>query len=57
MLNANLSFLSNRIRIQRGLLFGLLIVTALLAFEVFNYSTTDFALTDLLGDLKFLGVS
>ena len=45
-----------RIRLQRGLVFGLLIVTALLAFEVFNYSTTDFALTDLIGDLKFIGI-
>ena len=56
MLNASLSMLTNRMRVQRGLLFGLLIVGALLAFEVFNYSTTDFALTDLLGDLKFLSV-
>jgi len=45
-----------RIRLQRGLVFGLLILTALLAFEVFNYSTTDFALTDLIGDLKFIGI-
>jgi hypothetical protein len=30
---------------------------ALFAFEVFNYSTTDFALTDLLGkDLTFAGI-
>jgi hypothetical protein len=36
------------------LLFGVLILGALLAFEIFNYSTTDFALTDLLGDLRFL---
>jgi len=57
MLNANFSILSKHLRLQRGLLFGLLIVTALLAFEVFNYSTTDFALSDLLGDLKFLGVA
>jgi len=57
MLNANITTLSNRLRVQRGLLFGLLIVGALLAFELFNYSTTDFALTDLLGDLKFMGVS
>jgi len=57
MLNANFSALSKHLRVQRGLLFGLLIVTALLAFEVFNYSTTDFALSDLLGDLKFLGVA
>jgi hypothetical protein len=56
MLNANISTLSNRLRVQRGLLFGLLIVVALLAFELFNYSTTDFALSDLLGKLKFLGV-
>jgi hypothetical protein len=56
MLNANLSILTNRFHVRRGFLFGLLIVGALLAFEIFNYSTTDFALTDLLGDLRFLGV-
>jgi len=28
---------------------------ALVAFEAFNYSTTDFALSDLLGDRNFLG--
>jgi hypothetical protein len=36
--------------------FGVIIITALLAFELFNYSTTDFALSDLLGDLSFIGV-
>ena len=56
MLNSNISFFSNRIQVKRGLFFGLLMIAALLAFEMFNYSTTDFALTDLLGDLKFLGV-
>jgi hypothetical protein len=55
MLNS-ISLFSNRLRIQRGLLFGILIVGALLAFELFNYSTTDFALTDLLGNLNFLGI-
>jgi hypothetical protein len=55
MLNS-IPFISNRVKLQRGLVFGLLIVTALLAFELFNYSTTDFALSDLLGDLKFIGV-
>jgi hypothetical protein len=55
MLNS-IPFLSSRVKLQRGLVFGLLIVTALLAFELFNYSTTDFALSDLLGDLKFVGV-
>ena len=57
MLNANISSISRHLRIQRGFLFGLLIVGALLAFELFNYSTTDFALTDLLGDLKFVGIT
>lgn len=41
---------------QRGLVFSLIIVGALLAFELFNYSTTDYALTDLLGEVRFLGV-
>ncbi len=46
-----------RAAIQRGAMFGALLMLALLAFEVFNYSTTDFALTDLLGnDLRFLGL-
>jgi len=57
MLNANFSTFSRHLRLQRGFLFGLLIVGALLAFELFNYSTTDFALSDLLGDLKFMGVA
>lgn len=45
-----------RVTSQRSMLFSGLIVGALLAFEVFNYSTTDFALTDLLGDLRFGGL-
>jgi hypothetical protein len=46
-----------QIRMRRGLLFGVIIITALLAFEFFNYSTTDFALNDLLGDLDFMGIA
>ena len=38
---------------KRGLIFGAIILFALLAFEVFNYSSTSFALTDILGDLSF----
>ena len=34
----------------------MLILGALLAFEIFNYSTTDFAMSDLLGDLRFAGI-
>jgi hypothetical protein len=42
------------LRLRRGLAFGVIIIVALLAFEIFNYSTTEFALHDLLGDLAFL---
>ncbi len=39
-----------------GFWFAVIMLTALIAFELFNYSTTDFALRDLLGDLAFLGI-
>jgi hypothetical protein len=48
--------LFHQVRIRRGLIFGAIIVGALLAFEIFNYSTTEFALSDLLGELKFAGI-
>ncbi len=44
----------SKVKPSRGLIFGVIILGALLAFEIFNYSTTDYALTDLLGDLRFL---
>ncbi|OGO34695.1 MAG: hypothetical protein A2Z16_04575 [Chloroflexi bacterium RBG_16_54_18] len=46
----------SHLRVQRGMAFGVIILSALFAFEIFNYSTTDYALTDLLGNLKFAGV-
>ena len=42
-------------KLSRGAAWGIMIVGALLAFEVFNFSTTEFALNDVLGDLKFAG--
>ncbi len=42
--------------VKPGMVFGLIIFTALLAFEMFNYSTTDFALRDLLGELRFANI-
>ncbi|GAB4420225.1 MAG: hypothetical protein Kow002_08470 [Anaerolineales bacterium] len=41
---------------RRGAVFGSILIGALLAFEIFNYSTTDFALRDVLGDLRFAGI-
>ncbi len=52
-LGSMLSGINNR----RGLAWGVIILGALLAFEIFNYSTTQFALADVLGNLKFAGIS
>jgi len=52
----SIPFVPDRLHVKRGVVFGALIITALVAFEIFNYSTTDFALTDLLGELRFWGV-
>lgn len=51
-IKSNLSywFANNRLSITTFIL-----LIGLIAFEMFNYSTTDFALKDLLGDLKFAG--
>src|SRR5512138_3050214 len=43
-------------KFNRGAAWGMMIIGALLAFEVFNYSTTQFALRDVLGDLTFAGL-
>src|SRR5215204_1161901 len=43
-------------RLNRGAAWGMMITGALLAFEVFNFSTTQFALRDVLGDLMFAGM-
>jgi hypothetical protein len=42
--------------LQRGAIFGSILLAALLAFEAFNFSTTSFALRDILGELTFLGL-
>lgn len=43
---------------KRGALFGFILFGALIAFEIFNFSTTEFALNDVLGSgLNFMGIS
>ena len=49
------SIVHNR-KFNRGAAWGAMIVGALLAFEIFNFSTTQYALHDMLGDLKFAGM-
>ena len=50
------SWLRERLRLPNFSTFGLMIVGALIAFELFNFSTTEFAFADLLGDLRFVGI-
>lgn len=42
--------------LNRGASWGIMIIGALVAFEIFNFSTTEFALRDVLGDLTFAGL-
>ncbi len=42
---------------EQGAAFGLIIVLGLAAFEIFNFSTTQFALADLLGNLRLAQLS
>ncbi len=55
--SVTVNHLAHNFRFQRGLVFGAIILTALIAFEAFNYGTTYYALSDLLGDLTFAGMS
>jgi len=43
-------------RFSPSMIFMLIILAALLAFEAFNYSTTEYALADVLGNLNFAGL-
>jgi hypothetical protein len=56
MFNQKMNNVVRTLPINRGLILGIFIVAALIAFEMFNYSTTEFALLDLLGNLSFAGI-
>lgn len=56
VLDINIPRLWNSLIGQRKRAFGFMILGALLAFEVFNFSTTEFALHDVLGELQFIGI-
>lgn len=55
-LNIQLLPFLKSVSLKRGAIFGSILITALLAFEVFNFGTTSFALQDVLGNLKFAGI-
>jgi len=55
-LNIQLIPFLKKTALRRGAIFGAILMIALLAFEVFNFGTTSFALRDMLGDLTFAGM-
>lgn len=46
----------NSLRFPRRTVIALILVVALLAFELFNFDTTRYALASLLGQVSFLGI-
>lgn len=52
--SSSFSLSSRTLRANRGLLIGGILFIALIAFEIFNFDTTQFALENLLGDVNFL---
>ena len=42
--------------ISRKMVIAILLGVALIAFEIFNFDTTQYALTNLLGEVRFVGV-
>jgi len=49
-------WLSDDYSFKHGLSFGIILAVALVSFEIFNFSTTEFALQGLLGEARFIGV-
>ncbi len=54
--NRGLGNMLKGLTVKRGQAWGMIIIGALIAFEMFNYSTTQFALNDVLGNLTFAGI-
>jgi len=57
LLGANSSLvIAIRSSFSRQFFVGALLILALFAFELFNFDTTQYALADLLGDVRFAGI-
>jgi hypothetical protein len=52
----NFSLTGNKIKFPRTAVIGVILIVALLAFEIFNFDTTRYALQNLLGDVQFIGL-
>ncbi|MBE2197785.1 MAG: hypothetical protein IAE79_04180 [Anaerolinea sp.] len=44
------------VNVPRKAMIGVILMVSLLAFEIFNFDTTQYALRNLLGDVNFLGL-
>ena len=55
-LNSTFSKSLASLKTRKGILYIVIFVFALVAFEVFTFSTTEYALSDLLGNLNFAGI-
>ncbi len=51
-----LSLDQQRLRFPRKAVIGVILIVALLAFEIFNFDTTRYALQNLLGNVEFIGL-
>ncbi len=49
-------FSKSSLQANRGLFIGIILFVALIAFEIFNFDTTQFALESLLGNVTFLSL-
>jgi hypothetical protein len=52
----NFKFGGQKLHFPRKAVIGIILIVALLAFEIFNFDTTRYALQNLLGDVQFLGL-
>jgi hypothetical protein len=50
------NFLEAGMQMPRQFVIGIILVLALFAFEMFNFDTTRYALSNLLGDVRFMGL-
>lgn len=47
---------AHKLRFPRKAIIGVILIVALLAFEVFNFDTTRYALQNLMGDVEFMNL-
>ena len=52
----NFNFNGQKLHFPRKAVIGIILIVALLAFEIFNFDTTRYALQNLLGEVEFAGV-